>query len=163
MQGRTFLIGSTKAAQIDLPDLEPGIYDVVLFDYMREVSRLPKALTVLPLSPTATVEMKVSGSFKQVTESLANQLRVGTRFPTAAADPLAEITAVAPRRPAQLILTAGEATFRLPLAGELELPATLRLKCFTQANPDGTIHCAMSGPLFAASVVPGSYLTLTVY
>ena len=30
VQGRTFMIGSTETAEIDLPDLEPGDYDVVL-------------------------------------------------------------------------------------------------------------------------------------
>jgi hypothetical protein len=160
VQGRTFLIGSTKSAQVDLPDLEPGVYDVVLFDYMREMSRLPKALTVLPLAPTATVEMQVSGSFKQITSNLANQLHVGSKFPPAGEYTAAEITAVAPLRPALLRLHSGDATFAVPLPGELELPATLRLKCFTQANPDGSIHCAISGPQAAASVVPDSYLTL---
>ena len=42
IQGRTFLIGSTKFAAIDLPDLAPGTYDVVLFDYMQEVDRAAK-------------------------------------------------------------------------------------------------------------------------
>jgi hypothetical protein len=159
VQGRTFLIGSTKLAQIDLPDLDPGTYDVVLFDYMREVSRLPKALTVLPMSPTATVVMQVSGSFKQMNDNLANQLRVGTKFPPTGIT-LAEITAVAPRRPGQLRLRAGTETLQLPLPGELELPATLRLNCFTQASQDGSIHCAMSGPQFPSNVAPDSYLTL---
>jgi hypothetical protein len=160
IQGRTFLIGSTKSAQIDLPDLEPGEYDVVLFDYAREVARLPKALTVLPLAPTATIEMQVSGSFKQITDNLANQLHVGTKFPPAGSYTVAEITAVAPRRPAQMRLKAGDVTFDLPLTGEVELPATLRVKCFPQANSDGSIHCAVSGPQTAASVQPDSYLTL---
>jgi hypothetical protein len=160
VQGRTFLIGSTRSAQIDLPDLEPGVYDVVLFDYQREVSRLPKALTILPLAPTATLEMQVSGSFKQITDNLANQLQVGTKFPPDGTYTVAEITAIAPRRPAQMRLKAGDVTFDLPLAGELELPATLRVKCFTQANSDGSIHCAISGPQFAAAVQPDSYLTL---
>jgi hypothetical protein len=159
IQGRTFLIGSTKLAQIDLPDLDPGTYDVVLFDYMREVSRLPKALTVLPFSPTPTIVMQVSGSFKQINDNLANLLRVGTQFPPTGG-PLAEITSVAPRRAAQLRLRAGAETLRLPLPGELELPATLRLHCFTQSSPDGSIHCAMSGPQFPANVAPDSYLTL---
>jgi hypothetical protein len=159
VQGRTFLIGSTRSAQIDLPDLEPGTYDVVLFDYMREMSRLPKALTVLPLASTPTVEMQVSGSFKQVNDSLASQLRVGTSFPPTG-DPIAKVTAVGQRRPAHVRLRAGDASFGLPLPGELDLPATLLLKCFTQANPDGSIHCAMSGPQFSATVAPDSYLTL---
>src|SRR5205809_6777056 len=43
IQGRTFLIGSTKYAQVDLPDLPAGTYDVVLYDFMQEARRLPKA------------------------------------------------------------------------------------------------------------------------
>ena len=76
VQGRTFLIGSTKFAAIDLPDLAPGTYDVVLFDYMQEVDRLPKALTVLPLAPQPTVEMEVAGTFLQPSGSTA--LAVGS-------------------------------------------------------------------------------------
>ena len=42
IQGRSFLLGSTTYAAIELPDLEPGIYDVELYDYMRQVSVLRK-------------------------------------------------------------------------------------------------------------------------
>src|SRR5580765_2025675 len=66
LQGRTFMIGGTHGAMVDLPDLEPGVYDVSLYDYMQEVSRLPKALTILPLAPVPTVEMLVEGAFKDV-------------------------------------------------------------------------------------------------
>ena len=47
---KSFLLGSTKYALVDVPDLKPGAYDVVLYDYMREVARLPKALTVAPIA-----------------------------------------------------------------------------------------------------------------
>ena len=40
VQGRTFMIGSTEVAEVDLPDLDPGTYDVVLYDYAQEVDRL---------------------------------------------------------------------------------------------------------------------------
>jgi len=40
VQGRTFMIASTTNAAIDLPDLPPGTYDVVLYDHMEEVDRL---------------------------------------------------------------------------------------------------------------------------
>ncbi len=64
LQGRSFMIGGTRGAMVDLPDLDPGVYDVVLYDYMQEVSRLPKALTILPLAPVPTVEVQVAGAFK---------------------------------------------------------------------------------------------------
>src|ERR1700676_3262087 len=46
---KSFLIGSTKYALVDLPHLEPGTYDVVLYDHAQEVDRLPNALTVVPM------------------------------------------------------------------------------------------------------------------
>jgi hypothetical protein len=75
IQGRTFLIGSTRFAAIDMPDLAPGTYDVVLFDYMQEVDRLPKALTVLPLAPQPMVEMEVAGSFLPAGDRLVRRGR----------------------------------------------------------------------------------------
>ena len=81
VQGRTFQIGSTKSAFVDLPDLAPGTYDVVLYDYMQEVARLPKALTILPLAAVSILDMEVAGSFKQLSDAQASQLKSGTGFP----------------------------------------------------------------------------------
>ena len=158
VQGRTFLIGSTKSAQVDLPDLAPGTYDVELYDFMQEVDRLPKALTILPMAPTATVEMQVAGAFRPVGDDLAKRLTVGLKFPPTG--DAAEILSLGPKRPVDMRMRAGEATLNLPLPGQFELPATLKIKCFPQSNPDGTLRCAMSGPQVAATVAPDSFLTL---
>src|SRR5919106_2323971 len=74
---KSFLIGSTKYALVDLPDLKPGVYDVVLYDYMREVVRLPKALTIAPMA--TDVELEVVGAFKSAPETPAAPLKVGDR------------------------------------------------------------------------------------
>ena len=159
IQGRTFLIGSTKSAQVDLPDLIPGTYDVVLYDYMQEVSRLPEAVTVLPMALTSTVEMQVAGAFRPVGDDVAKLLKVGLKFPPTG-EPTAEILSLGAKRPVDMRMRAGEVTFNLPLAGQFELPATLKIKCFPQSNADGTLHCAMSGPQVTATVAPDSFLTL---
>lgn len=159
IQGRTFMIANTKWAQVDLPLLDPGVYDVVLYDSMQEIGRLPKALTVLPLAPTPTVEMQVAGSFKQITQAMADDLKPGTKFPPSGT-PLAQILAVAAPRPSSLRLRSGEMTLGLMLPGQLDLPATLSVKCYTQSNPDGSVHCAMAGPSQASVVAPDSFLTV---
>jgi hypothetical protein len=159
VQGRTFLIGSTKYAQVDLPDLGPGTYDVELYDFMQEVDRLPKALTILPMAPTPSVEMQVAGAFRPVGDDVARLLKVGLKFPPTG-NPTAEILSLGPKRPVDMRMRAGDVTLNLPLAGQVELPATLRIMCFPQSNPDGTLHCAMSGPQVAATVAPDSFLTL---
>jgi hypothetical protein len=82
LQGRSFMIGGTRGAIVDLPDLDPGMYDVVLYDYMQEVSRLPKALTILPLAPVPTVEVKVAGAFKGLAAERLKTIKAGDRFLT---------------------------------------------------------------------------------
>src|ERR1044072_3324267 len=44
-QGRTFMIGSTETAEVELPDLEPGADDVVLYDHAQDDDRMPRART----------------------------------------------------------------------------------------------------------------------
>ena len=57
-------------------------------------------------------------------------------------------------------MRAGGVTLNLPLPGQFELPATLKIRCFPQSASDGTQHCAMAGPQVSAIVAPDSFLTL---
>ena len=157
VQGRTFLIGSTKNAFVDLPDLGPGTYDVVLYDYKQEVDRLPKALTILPLAAMPNVDMEVAGSFKELTDAQAGELKKGSGFP--AASPTAEIVSVGSRVPGQVRVRAGDVTLGVPTA-QTDLAATLKLKCWLSTNPDGSVRCMVSGPFQPAAVAPDSMLTL---
>jgi hypothetical protein len=157
IQGRTFLIGSTKFAAIDLPDLAPGTYDVVLYDYMQEVDRLPKALTVLPLAPQPEAEMEVAGSFVYVPGTAP--IAVGEKFPPKG-EPIAEVISVGQPMAAEMRIRSGDVAVGVPLPGYREVPATLRVKCSVGANPDGTLHCSVQGPQALAIVAPDSNLTL---
>ncbi|MEP7309695.1 MAG: hypothetical protein ABJA98_29660 [Acidobacteriota bacterium] len=157
VQGRTFQIGSTKSASVDLPDLAPGTYDVVLYDYMQEVARLPKALTILPQAAVSILDMQVAGSFKQLSDAQASELKSGTGFPSTG--PIAEIVSVGSKVPGQLRVRAGDVTLGVP-TDQTDLPATLKLKCWLATNPDGSVRCMMSGPVQPAAVAPDSVLTL---
>ena len=77
VQGRTFMIGSTATADVDLPDLEPGTYDVVLYDYAQEVDRLPKTLTILPRVAAPTATLSVGGRFVGLNQAQVDALRPG--------------------------------------------------------------------------------------
>src|SRR5260370_35781739 len=96
IMGKTFLIGSTKYALIDLPDLPPGTYDVVLYDYMAEVDRLPKALTVVANTTDVTVE--VVGSVRALPEPFADRLKIA---PKCARDKNASAEGTASAAPSQ--------------------------------------------------------------
>src|SRR5262249_17938582 len=117
IQARTFLIGSTTSAQIDLPDLQPGTYDVQLFDYMQEVDRLPKALTILPLAPVPTLEMEVTGNFVGLPAKVVPEFRPGLRFSISPGANEAVIASVAGSSPATLRVRTGGAAGGGPVAG----------------------------------------------
>ncbi len=159
LQGRTFEIGGTRGAMVDLPDLAPGVYDVVLYDYMQEVSRLPKALTILPLAPVPAVEMQVAGAFKGVSPDRLQKLKVGSAFPPTGV-PTAEIVALGAAAPSAIMLKAGTTALRVPILGQTDLPATLKVHCFVVTNADGSLKCAVQGPVQQADVAPGSTLSL---
>jgi hypothetical protein len=153
---RSFLIGSTSYALVDVPDLKPGAYDVVLYDYMKEVARLAKALTV---APTATdVELEVVGAFKSTPEALAAQLKVGDRFPSAE-QAVVEVRAIGPLAPGDLSLRVGDETIAVPLSRQ-DLAATLLVKCYIVRATDGALQCTVPLPDQRVVVAPGAALTL---
>ena len=157
---KSFLIGSTKYALVDLPDLKPGEYDVVLFDAVREVARLPKALTVIPM--VADVELEVVGAFKPASGASSAPPKAGDRFPSTG-DAIAEVVAIGAPAAGDLRLRVGDNTISVPLRQPV-WPATLRVKCYTAHNPDGTVQCIVptgSGNDDRTVVAPDALLTLS--
>jgi Domain of unknown function (DUF4330) len=159
VQGRTFLISSTTSAFVDLPDLAAGSYDIVLYDYSQELARLPKALTILPLSPTPVLDMEVSGVFFGQPEAMLSELKPGVKFPPTG-DPHAEILTVGTPMPASIRVHAGAATLAVPTLESKELPATLRVRCSLKSAPNGLV-CEVAGPQQPAPVAPDSVLVLS--
>jgi hypothetical protein len=157
-QGVTFAINSTTSAEVELPELPPGVYDVVLYDYRQEVDRLPQALTILSLSPVPSVDMEVSGSFKNLNETSAREFQVGQKL--AAGTITAEVLRVGAPVPSTLRLTAGSSTLSMPVPGQLEVPAALRVRCYMEVMGDASVRCMVPGPQHAAPVAPDSMLTL---
>jgi hypothetical protein len=156
VQGRSYFISSTKSAQVDLPELPAGVYDVVLYDYSQEVDRLPKALTVMPLSLTPTFDMEVSGVFLGVDGALLGELKPGLKFQPGNNE--AEILKIGTPVPAVIRVRAGAATLTVPAVNAKELPATLRVRCTLTPSANGAVICTMSGS--QSPVAPDSVLTL---
>ncbi len=109
---KSFLIGSTTYALVDLPDLKPGEYDVILYDAVREVARLPKTLTIVPM--VADVELDVVGAFKPASDALPTPPKAGDKFPSTG-DAFAEVVAVGAPTTGDLRLRVGDNTISVPL------------------------------------------------
>lgn len=158
-QGKSFLIGNTKYAIVELPDLDPGAYDVILWDYKQEMGRLPKALTILPLAPTPTLEMTVRGTFKGLAPARMKDFKAGSQFPPTGT-PQATIVSMGASLPSVMQLRAGASVLTVPVGGQTDLSAVLRVRCFAVSNADGSVRCAVAGPVQQADVAPGSILPL---
>jgi hypothetical protein len=154
---RSFLLGSTKYAIVDLPDLTPGSYDVVLYDYMQEVARLRRALTVAPV-PT-DLELDVDGAFITMSDAAAATVKAGDKLPSADR-PAAEVLSIGARSAGDLRLRFGEQTITVPQRSR-NVPATLRVKCSTVPGPDGTARCSVRGSDQPIVVAPGALLAWT--
>jgi hypothetical protein len=161
VQGRTFMIGSTATADVDLPDLDPGTYDVVLYDYAQEVDRLPKALTILPrvTAPTATVS--VNGRFVGLNQAQVDVLRPGAKVERNN-HVSGTVLAAGSRIPGALQMRTGETGIAVSLPGLYDVPAALELECFLESNSDGSVRCTVYGPAHAAAVVADTVLSLPV-
>ena len=158
IQALTFIINSTTSAQVEVPTLPPGAYDVGLYDYKQEVDHLPKALTVLSIAPVPSIDMEISGNFKGLNEIKAREFQPGVKL--AKGDIVAEILRVGTPVPSVFRLVAGTSILTMPVAGELELPASLRVRCFAEVAADAMVRCMVPGPLRAAPVAPDSMLML---
>ena len=159
VQGRTFLIGSTESAEVDVPTLEPGAYDVVLYDYAREVDRLPNGLTVLPRTPAPAVTVSVGGAFIGLSEANAQAIRAGMKF-SQDNRLVATVLASAPPRVGEVLLRTGDATMSVPLAGQYAVQAALQLECSLESNNDGSLRCVIYGPFQPSFVGADSVLPL---
>ena len=147
VQGRTFMIGSTETADVDLPDLEPGTYDVVLYDYAQEVDRLPKALTILPRVARANRDgvgaWRVRGAEPGAGRCPARRREVCPEQPRSAEQSSASARAIA----GAVQMRTGETAIAVGLPGLYDVPAALELECFLESSTDGSLRCIVStGP-----------------
>lgn len=161
VQGRTFMIGSTETAEIDLPDLDPGTYDVVLYDYAQEVDRLPKALTILPKASAPLVTLSVNGAFVGLNQTQIDAVRPGLKL-TQNNRVVGAVLAVGSPRPGTIRMRTGDTMIGVDVPGAFDLPAVLDLQCFIESTSDGSFRCTVYGPSHTAIVAVDAVLSVPI-
>ncbi len=158
VQGRTFMIRSTETADVDLPDLEPGSYDVVLYDYAQEVDRLSKALTMLPRVAPSSIMVSVHGALVGLKQGQADALRAGATF-VQNNHVLGKVLAAGAPHAGEVQLTTGKAPIAVGLPGLYDVPAVLEIECALEDTSDRSLRCTFPGPA-QPGVVAGAILSL---
>lgn len=126
-QGQTFLFRDTTEAEVDLVNVPPGVYDVVLFDFAQERSRLPKALTIHP-SALPDAKVIVVGMFGNLTAERADALKVGMVVPA-----VGEVVAVGKPVPQVARIFARLNAVEVPVPNALAVPVVMRMACWVRS------------------------------
>jgi hypothetical protein len=126
-QGTTFLFKDTTEAEIDLNEVPPGVYDVVLFDHAQERSRLTKALTIHP-SVIPDAKVIVTGMFGNLKPEEASGLTVGMVFPS-----VGEVVAVGKPVPQVARVFSTPNRVEVPVPNALMVPVIMRMGCWVRS------------------------------
>lgn len=142
-QAAGFQFYGTTQAFVPMPALEPGTYDVVLYDHAREVARLPQAMTVTgPMRPPQ-VRLRIHGTYVGLNRDQAAELRVGRPMNGTDAA-IAVIEARSEPQPSAARVKVSDAlTVTVPVPERVDVPATIVLTCPTSVGPGGTLRCAL--------------------
>lgn len=144
------LVLSPTVAEIKLPDLAAGTYDLVLYDEGQELVTRPGALTVVPLPPpppppSLQIDVQAVGAFIGLQSGDTASIAVGSRFEPRTAEAavapggitarnrgrsIAEVlNARAPEPDTQRVRMGANALATVPLPGQWRVPAIIRLSC----------------------------------
>lgn len=157
VQAPTFLFYGPTSAFVPLPALAPGTYDVVLFDYMREVARLPNALTIVGALRPPSVKLHVSGAFTGLAPGAEAGIAKFQDY-TGMDGVLASVLSTGPARVSTGRVHVSDAlTVNVPVPEQREVPATLTLTCPVRLDPAKLLRC-WTGEAFIA---PDVHVTLT--
>jgi uncharacterized protein DUF4330/IPT/TIG domain-containing protein len=120
-----FLLQSPSVAEIKLPDLPAGTYDVALFDEGQELFRKPDALTIVgPAS--LKIDVQTLGAFVGLDRATAALIAMESKFEP----PVARVLALRPPEPGtQRVKLGANLAVIATQPGEIRVPAIIRLNC----------------------------------
>ena len=147
-QGKTFLFYNATTAEVDLPELPPGVYDVALYDYAQERARLEDALTIAP-PPLPAAQVDVVGAFRSVTPEMVKVLSPGMRVGN-----LGTVQQVGEPLPSIVRALAGPGFVEIPVDA-IDVPAVIRVGC-QLTGAVGRVQCVAGD----VALVADAFLTV---
>lgn len=137
-QAMNFLFHSDTTAVVDLGDVSPGTFDVVLYDYAQERARLPKALTILPL-PLPSAHVDVVGAFRNLPVTALPPFKEGLEL-----GKIGVIRKVGQPLSSIIRATTSAGTVEIPFPDTVDLPLVVRVGCYLK-DTGGKLQCVGGG------------------
>jgi hypothetical protein len=128
-QGVTFSLSTPTTAEVKVPGLPAGKYDLILYDVAREVSRLPDAVTVEAAAlPSAQASMLVAGSFVALDAASAAEVVKGAEL-SAMGGNVVKVLEVGAAGGDTRWVQVDDVQHEVPLDASRQQPALLQARC----------------------------------
>ena len=137
-QGMTFKFNDRTDADVDLPDVPPGVYDVILYDNAQERDRIPNGLTIAP-SVLPEAKLIAVGTFGNVTPAQAATIKAGT-----VVQGIGVVEHVGAIKPQLQRVFVRPGSVEIPVPDAQMISAVLRMSCFIRSN-QGQPECVGGG------------------
>jgi hypothetical protein len=147
-QVHSLLIETPTMAEADVQNLPPGTYDLTLFDETAQIAQMKNAVTVVTPEALMPVSIRLLGDFVDLDAAAAKSIIAGMKFGNAES-PSEVVASGSPAPYSRRILTGGPGTsaIQVPVAGRLQVPATVRTMCaLDPAEP----RCKINGVVVTA-------------
>ena len=131
-------------AQVEIPDLPPGVYDLALADGADVLTTVPRAFTVPPPVPSPSITLTVVGRFVGLEPPVAERLRADA---ARMVEPWMEVVELDQPVLDRRVFSIGGPWIPAIVEGRSQVPATLRVRC-----TPGATDCQAHGTAFAAGV-----------
>lgn len=135
-QGLDFLFRDSSLAEAVFTNMEPGVYDVILYDFEKERSRLPQAVTITK-TPVPAAHMIVVGALGNLKPDQVAQVKVGMTLAG-----FGEVTAMGRPQPQATRVFAGPNTVEVRDPSAQQLPLSVRMGCNVRSR-EGHPVCAV--------------------
>lgn len=127
-QGKNFLFHDSTEAGVELLDVPPGVYDVILYDQAQERGRLSKGFTILP-SVLPDAQLVVVGTFGNLKADQVGRLTAGMTIAG-----VGTVVAVGRPQPQVTRVFVRPGTVEVPVPNAQMVPAVVRMGCFVRSN-----------------------------
>lgn len=117
------------SAEVVVPELPPGRYDVTLYDQARELGRLPNAIVIPEAPPEPKATVRLVGIFRGLTAANAEKLKKNPKLAAEGQPPIGKIIDAAPPQQEERWLVAGDIAPSVPVKQSVAVPATIRIEC----------------------------------
>jgi len=152
-QPNRFLIQTPADGEIVVPDLEPGTYDIALYDEVEEVARMKNAVTIVAPPAPPAVKMQLVGAFVNLDEAAARTITAGLQLPPRGNMVIEVVSAAMPARDLRRVRM-GPLSVDLSVSGTWSVPATVRIGCVFNFDNQS---CTVNG----TAIVPGLVLAVS--